>query len=337
MGINMKKKMGKDTENERGKDIKNEMRKDIEKDIETGGIDVITTIPPYAPYIKEVCSHDIVRGARINTVMQLKESIPELLERLASEIQGKKLWIDLKCRQIRTTNYATTPFHYLEISHDIEVETPVDAWFNDGLEVATIAKIDGRKLIMLDGPQRVVGPGESLNILDPSLKIKGYLTEGDKAYIQAARQQGIHSYMLSYVEQESDITDVLELDPDAEIVAKIESPKGLEFVQESYKRYKENVRLMAARGDLYVEVVRPHKILKALKDVIKADPAAIAASRIFPSLRNSPVPSCTDITDIGFLQEIGYRRFMIGDDICFNRDSLVSCVNLMQAIKDDYR
>ena len=47
---------------------------------------------------------------------------------------------------------------------------------------------------------------------------------------------------------------------------------------------------MAARGDLYVEVDRPHLILNAMEKIIKADPNAIAASRMLNSLKNTVEP-----------------------------------------------
>lgn len=297
----------------------------------------IVTIPPYAPYIKKVARHSAVEGVRLNTVMPIKESLEEMMQRVSKELYGKDFWIDLKCRQIRVTNYASVPYEHLEISHDIKVDTPVTAYFHDGTEEATIARIDGRKIIMLDGPKRVVGPGESINIPHPSLEISGYFTEKDKEYITAAKNSGLHKYMLSYVEQESDITSLLELDDKAEIVAKIESPKGLEFVDSVYPKYKDNVRLMAARGDLYVEVGRPHRILSAVKKIVKANPNAIAASRIFPSLKQNPVPVCSEISDVGYLMEIGYKTAMIGDDVCFNEHSVLSALNLLEAIEENYR
>ncbi len=299
-------------------------------------MEAIVTIPPYAPYIRKIARHPIVSGVRLNTVMPVKESLEDLLTRIKDEISGKDLWIDLKCRQVRVTNYASVPYEYIEISHDIDVNTPTTAYFSDGSEEATIARVDGRKIIMLDGPKRIVGPGESINIPDASLKIKGYLTDQDKRYIEAACKTGLNKYMLSYVEEDSDITDLLDLDNSASVLAKIESRKGLKWVDANYAKHKERVSLMAARGDLYVELKRPHQILGAVKSIISADKNAVLASRIFPSLRNNPVPVCSEISDIGYLTEIGYRRYMIGDDVCFNENSVMSALNLLEAISKDY-
>lgn len=331
----------------------------------------IITIPPYATYVKNAMKKHIVSGARLNTVMPLKGSLEDELKRIKTIADPKDVWLDLKCRQMRISkgyfynapkkpivldvqgkkvlldpsnpkakgSLATPPWSMIEIDHKIKLDTtkPVKCYFSDGYDTAHVAKVDGNKLIMLDGPKKVVGSGESINILHPSLEIEGYFTDTDKKYIEAAKKVGMHNYMLSYVEQESDITDLLKRDPDAKILAKIESNKGLDFVDKVYPKYKGKINLMAARGDLYVEVGRPHKILTALRKISEADPEAVVASRLFTGLRQSPYPSCQEICDVGFLREIGYKNYMIGDDICFDEDSLMSSINIMEAIKHDYK
>lgn len=305
-------------------------------------MEVISTIPPYAGYIKRVARHPIISGVRLNTVMPVKESLEELIGRISKEVFPKDVWIDLKCRQIRVTNYATTPYQHLEISHKIKVDTPVKVFFSDGDEHATLADVmDGNKLIMLDGPKRVVGPGESINIPDPSLVIEGYLTEKDKNYINAAKKVGVHNYMLSYVESVEDIDEVLGLDPDAKILAKIESKKGLEFVEKEFPTYSAllepgRLHLMAARGDLYVEVDPPHKILNEVRKIAKADPEAVIASRIMGSMQKTSTPSCQDLSDVGYLLMCGYKRFMVGDDLCFDERALMSALNVMEGIRKDF-
>ena len=92
---------------------------------------------------------------------------------------------------------------------------------------------------------------------------------------------------------------------------------------------------MAARGDLYVEVVRPHRMVSALKDVINADPEAVVASRIVESLADHPVPASADIGDLAFLLALGYRTFMLGDAVCLRRDSLVEALNLLEAVASE--
>ena len=294
-------------------------------------IRAIVTAPPYAPFLDEVIAHPIVSGLRLNTVMPLKESLPEALTRLSA--LGKPLWVDLKGRQLRVVGAAIPPYTEVRLSHPIHVRTPVDAYFSDGRERVRVAAVDGDRLILEDGPHRLIGPGESVNIVDPSLRVEGTLTETDKAYLAAMGEVGLRRVMLSYVESPSDVAEVTSLLPGAEVVLKIETQRGLAFA----RRHKATLgRLMAARGDLYVEVPRPHMIVGALRDIVQADPDAIVASRIFDSLVQHPVPACADIGDAAFQMSLGYRTFLLGDVTCFNRDTVMEALNLLDAVAGQF-
>jgi pyruvate kinase len=288
---------------------------------------VIVTAPPYADYLQEVVEHPLVCGLRLNTVMPLREGPEEAIRRL--QVLGKPLWVDLKGRQLRVVGAAVPPFTEVRISHPIRVHTPADVFFSDGSEHARLVAVDGDRLILENGPRRVVGPGESLNIVHPSLEILGTLTETDQAYLAAMRSLKLTQVMLSYVESVSDLQEVRELLPSAEILLKIETHKGLAFARE----YGGSLgRLVAARGDLYVEVLRPHKIVPALREIIRVDPNAIVASRILDSLAFNPVPVSAEISDVAFLLSLGYRTFLLGDAICLQREPLLEALNLLQEI-----
>ncbi|MBK8421304.1 pyruvate kinase [Candidatus Villigracilis saccharophilus] len=292
-------------------------------------ISAIVTTPPYAAFLDEVARHPLVAGFRLNTVMPLKTGPREALELLGKYKQP--VWVDLKGRQLRVVGAAMPPFTEIRLSHKIKVNTPVDAYFSDGNERARIAAVDGDRIILEDGPRRMIGPGESVNIMHPSFEIEGTLTDTDKAYLDAMKEMGMSKVMLSYVESADDVEEVKRLLPGAEVVLKIETQRGLDFAK---KHGAQHGRLMAARGDLYVEVLRPHMIIDAVKTVIQADQNAIAASRIFDSLAWQPVPVSADIGDAAFLLEIGYRTFMLGDQVCLKRDSVIEALNLLDAIAD---
>jgi hypothetical protein len=290
-------------------------------------ISTIVTIPPYASFIAEVAAHPVVSGLRLNTVMPLREGPGEALDRLSKF--GQPLWVDLKGRQLRVVGAAIPPYSEIFLSHPIQVETPVDAFFSDGREMGRIAAVDGNRIILEDGPRRLIGPGESVNIVDPSLKIEGTLTETDRAYLAAMKERGLKNVMISFAESPADADEVRALLPGAEVVQKIESLRGLDYIRRDGARHG---RLMAARGDLYVEVARPHHILDALKTVIRANPQAIVASRILDSLAYTPIPDSADLGDLGFLLEIGYRVFMLGDQVCLKRDSVLEALNILGAL-----
>lgn len=290
-------------------------------------VDVLVTAPPYAEYLEEVAAHKLVSGLRLNTVMPLRDGPAEAIARLTRF--GKPLWIDLKGRQLRVVGAAIPPFTEIQLSHPISVDTPVDAFFADGTEHARVAAVDGNRLILESGPRRLIGPGESVNIVDPSLTIHGTLTETDKVYLQAMREHGLTKVMLSYIETPADVGEVKAILPDAEVILKIETQKGLAYARQHRNKHG---RLAAARGDLFIEVLQPHKIVPALQQIIQADPQAIAASRLLDSLAYHPVPSSADISDIALLLSLGYRSFMLGDAVCLQRESVLAALNLLEAI-----
>jgi pyruvate kinase len=228
---------------------------------------------------------------------------------------------------------AIPPYTEVRISHPIRVDTPVDAFFSDGNEPVRVAAVDGDRLIFEDGPRRLVGPGESINIVHPSLQIEGTLTDTDRAYLQAMVELGLKRVMLSYVESPEDVEEVQRFLPGAEVMLKIETLSGLEFAR---KHRASLGQLMAARGDLYVEVLRPHRVVSALRTIIQSDPDAVVASRIFESLTYDPVPTSADIGDVAFLLSLGYRTYMLGDAVCLRRDTVLEALNLLQAVAGEF-
>lgn len=292
-----------------------------------GGVGVIVTVPPHATFLAEVAAHPLVVGLRLNTVMPVKGPLEAALERLAG--LGQPLWLDLKGRQLRVAEAAVPPFTAVRLSHRVKVRTPARALFGNGHEAARVLEVDGDRLILEDGPRRVLGPGESVNIPCPSLEVEGVLTVNDEQVVRAARAVGLHDYMLSFVEAPQDVEAVRALDPEARVVAKLESQRGLAYAREHAGG---GVRFMAARGDLFLELARPHHVLRALKDVLALDPQAIVASRVCDSLAHDLEPSCQDITDVAYLLSLGYRTLLLGDEVCLRRDSVLSALNLLEAI-----
>jgi pyruvate kinase len=292
----------------------------------------IITAPPYATFLDEVARHPLVCGLRLNTVMPLRGGPAEALEHLQAFDQP--LWVDLKGRQLRVVGAAVPPYTEVRLSHRIRVNTPVDAFFSDGNECVRVVAVDGDRLILEDGPRRLIGPGESVNIVHPSLEIEGTLTETDRAYLEAMGELGLNRVMISYVESPSDVEEVLRLLPDAEVMLKIETQRGIDYAR---KHGASQGRLVAARGDLYVEVLRPHRIIGALRDIITADPEAVVASRVFDSLVHHPVPVNADIGDVAFLLSLGYRTFMLGDATCLRRDTLLETLNLLEAVAGEFK
>jgi pyruvate kinase len=293
-------------------------------------VHAIVTVPPHADFLEEVARHPVVGGLRLNTVMPIKGTPAEVLARLAS--LGQPLWIDLKGRQLRVAEAAVPPFTEVRLSHRITVRTPTTAVFKGGAESARVLEVDGDRLILEDGPRCVLGPGESLNIPDGTLEIEGELTDRDREYVAAAAGLGLHRFMLSFVESPADVAAVQALDPAARVVQKIESRRGLDHVA---RHGAAQGHLMAARGDLHLELRRPHHMLRALRSIREADPDAIVASRLFDSLAWQDEPAAQDLTDAAFLIGMGYRRLMLGDEVCLRRDSVLAALDTLHCVIRD--
>lgn len=292
------------------------------------GVRAIVTLPPYASFAEEVARHPLVAGFRLNTVMPLAEETPrEALSRLAR--LGPPLWVDLKGRQLRVAEAAVPPFTAVRVSHRLRVPTPCDVFFGDGREAARLLAVDGDRLVLEAGPRRVIGPGESVNVVHPGLEVEGNLTEGDRAWLAAMREVGLTRAMLSFVEREEDVWELHAELPGVTPMLKVESRRGLAFAGRHGGRLG---RLVAARGDLFVEVREPHRIIGALRDVIAADPDAVVASRIFPTLARTPVPVASEVCDAAFLLALGYRTFLLGDEVCLRRDPVLAALDLLGAV-----
>ncbi len=304
------------------------------------------TTAPDAPFIPAIARIDAVSGFRFNTgYSYFKGSKGDALRAFKAATGVKTAWVDLKTRELKLV--AATDIvpgnQLLEINHRVEIEHfPALAYFNEGKKAVQIDKIiDGNKLHVRIPPGRKdfkisFGKGTSFNVPDARVT-DGFFTARDVDFVNAARELGMHDYCLSYVEATSDIDELLRLDPDARVIAKIESPRGLQFVASGYRAVKDKVRLLAARGDMYVELDRPHDILHALKAIIDADPRAIGASRLLLSfLEPGSMPSCSDICDIGFLFKLGYQTFLLGDELCADEDVLKSAIGVILAIQESY-
>ncbi len=307
-------------------------------------VEILVTTSPDSPFLSNIAKIKAVSGFRFNTGYNLKGDKKQAMLSFKQVITMKDLWVDLKCRELKLTNSVEIILgkQVLEINHKVKSKLPATLWYNEGtkgLEVDQI--IDGNKLHVRVPQERKdfkisFGKGASFNMPDATV-IDDYLTPLDIEYIKLAGDLGLHKYCLSFVENGSDIKSVLQLDPDAEIIAKIENPKGIEFVKKEFQDVKERVRLMAARGDMYIELDRPHEILKALKDIISADPNAIGASRLLLSvLEPGNVPTCADLCDVGFLLKLGYKTFLLGDEVCERESILKSAIGILLAIQESY-
>lgn len=276
------------------------------------------TLP--APQLRQmatVAREPLIGGVRFNIGARTPYGEKEALQRILAAIGNKEFWLDLKGRQPRIVQWAVPTYGDIVLNHRIKsLDLPAEIVLRNDTTTNIVA-FDGNRIFVDPQPTKAVGAGQAVNIHGTNLEIEGYFTEEDIRFVEVGKDMGIHRYMLSYVEQESDIAGMIELDPMAQIIAKIETPEGLEFVERVYPSFGGSVRLMAALDDMYLNI-GPDKtaIFKALETIISADPNAIAASRLFLSLMDNGTVSLPDLTHFCFLEAMGYQSFMLSDNLC---------------------
>lgn len=280
---------------------------------------LIATIPTMNDLlkVKRIISDPHVSEVRWNTGIVTPYSETETLEMLLdlSVGFGKKLWVDVKGRQLRVEQWGCPLYSTIKLNHDVEVEGSANVILRGEQPLRLIAA-NGNEIFVNPLPKHAVGAGQSVNIVPADehskVTIKGYLTDKDVSYLEACKKLGIDNIMASYVESKKDLKDIKDIVGKCNIVCKIESVKGVTALFELSK-----YDLMAARDDLYIELNNdPYHMQAVLDGIIKANPNAIYASRIFSSLEHSSNIAFSDFADMELGYAAGYRRFMLCDNIC---------------------
>lgn len=280
-------------------------------------------------------------GIRLNSAMMSGAELEHELEVIARLPLGTvPLYFDVKGRQLRVVEVVENPDTLdIRLNHPIAVETPVPVLFKAGEDNALLGSVeeDGFRLIFQHPPYYNVKAGESLHIRHPSLVVSGsQFTEQELEKIRKVREAGFTRFFLSYVQNQRDVDEFLDLvGHDAEVYLKIEDKRGLEYVAREFRK-RENLILVAARGDLYVEIERPHEILAAMELIIQRDPQALVGSRLLLSVVKGPVPDCADFAELAWLYDIGYRNFMLCDEICLQEDLLATAVTVFDVFRQSY-
>ena len=332
----------------------------------------MVTLWPSFPHFPRFAGDMRLSGIRLNSAMMDVAELDTELELVRTSPAAVPLYFDVKGRQLRVEEVYPDRDHLdLRLNHPINVRTPVPVLFKAGADRAMLERVEegGRRLIFHGGPKFMVKAGESLHIRDMSLEVHGdQFSQLELEKIEKVRRAGFTKYFLSYVETERDVDEFLSLvGRDVEVELKIENKKGLQFVADTFKK-RDNLSLVAARGDLYVEVDRPHHILDALKLIIAKDPHALVGSRLMlsvvgapaPEIRQAlamiteenidaetarkilmsviaqPVPSCADFCEAAWLYDIGYRRMMLCDELCLKEELLVPAVNAFHSFRNSY-
>lgn len=333
------------------------------------------TLWPSFPHFDFFANDSRLSGIRLNSAMIDNAELDIELEKIRNNPPANPLWFDIKGRQLRITDvHFNHEYLDINVNHRISVPTPARVLFKAGADEAQLVAIeeDGKRLIFSGGPEFMVKAGESLHIRHPEFKVLDdtgdMFTEVEKQKIEQVRNFGFTRYYLSYVYSQRYVDEFRELvGPDAEIRLKIEDLAGLRYVSKEFVK-DDKTTLVAARGDLYVELIRPHKIITALQMIIAKDPQASVGSRIFLSTVQPPLakikralnylqeyqpdddkageiidylmepqsPSCADFLELAWLYGIGYRDMMLCDELCLRGDLLQVAVSSFDDFRQTY-
>lgn len=282
---------------------------------------LLATLPPIHrdELLEEIISHPLVSGARYNTGARSPYTPQETIERLLeiTSRYGKKLWIDLKGRQLRIVRWASPNYGRILLNHEIEVEGPARVHFR-GSGWTNLKFARGNEIFVDPPPAEAVGEGQAINIIGRSVKVKGYSTAEDFEWVEAACAMGQFSFMLSFVEGMEDIAEVMGAISIAnpELALKIESQKGLDFIGSCGLDFSDYFRIVAATDDLTTGfATNKFGLVEELEFLAKKDPNAIFASNVFRSLEHGDDPSLADILALRMCQKLGFKNFMLCDTI----------------------
>jgi hypothetical protein len=302
-------------------------------------LDLLVTLQPEFPHFAKFADDKRIAGVRINSAMMPYSELDKQFDKVKAAGPIMPVYFDVKGRQLRITQVHPYPDHLeIDLNHKISCDTPTTVLFKAGEDGAKLEKVvNGNHLIFQGGPYYNVLPGESLHIRHPSLDVHGSIfTDEEIKKIDLAVKRGYKNYCLSYVQGQKDIDEFRELvGKDAFIYAKIEDKKGLNFVANNYHK-QANLSLMTACGDLFVEVDRPHHILDAVQMILSKDPTACVGSRILLSVIHQSVPSFSDLAQLGWLNNIGYKKMMLCDELCLKEDLLGRAVNVFDSFREMY-
>ena len=303
-------------------------------------VNLSVTLWPSFPHFPRFAHDKRISSIRLNSAMMNMVELDEELTKLAKWQLQMPLYYDIKGRQLRVTEWIKND-NYLDIrlNHAIQVDTPTPVLFKAGADVALLHEVseDGKRLKFLGGPKYLVKEGESLHIRDESLKVFGdQFTPIELEKIHKVRDAGFKHWFLSYVQTQQDVDEFRKLvGDDVEVMLKIEDKRGLDYVKHTFVKTP-NTRLCLARGDMYVELERPHEILNATRLLIQKDPDALCGSRLLLSTITDPVPSCADWNELAWIADIGYKNMMLCDELCLKEELLARAVNAFQAFKESY-
>ncbi len=182
---------------------------------------------------------------------------------------------------------------YLKVGHPVLID--------DGKVRLRVTKILGKRIECEVEVPGVIKDGNGVNV--PDSDFPGEVpTERDRKIIEACSSLEIDYFCISFVKNSSEIKSmrkfISSFDENAGILAKIETKKGFEDLEEICK---ESDGIIVARGDLGVETSLeelPVIQKKVIETAASHGKPAIVATEILKSMMDEPYPSRAEVMDV---------------------------------------
>ncbi len=241
--------------------------------------------------------------------MQTGASVPVVQDLSGPKIrlgEFSTLTVDLKAGELITITTEQMVGDVKKVSINYpnfpkEVKLGDHVMVDDGKKKLEVMKISGDEVVC-----KILVGGETkgkrgVNLPDSDLSIHA-LTDKDKTDLEFGLTNNVDFFALSFVRRPEDITELRDIlkvrGSKAGIIAKIETPKAIENIDEIIKL---SDGIMIARGDLAIEVPFEQVPLHQ-KNIIrkcnKAGKFVITATQMMESMIKSPVPTRAEISDV---------------------------------------
>jgi pyruvate kinase len=172
---------------------------------------------------------------------------------------------------------------------------------DDGRVALVVERVDGPDIVcrVIDGG--VLSSNKGINVPGAALAAPA-LTDKDRDDVRFGLALGVDFVALSFVRRASDVEELRRLmqieDMHAPIVAKIEKPQAIDNLDEIIAAAD---GVMVARGDLGIEVsleMIPTFQKRIIERANQAGKLVITATQMLESMREQPIPTRAEVTDV---------------------------------------
>ena len=257
------------------------------------------------------CSH--TKDSKLKNYVENIRKVEKKLKRpigILIDLQGPKLRIgEINENQLvlkkgqkislinrkKSLNINEIPLPEENIFKSVKVNHPI--FIDDGkikLKVLKVSKNIIEARVILDG---ILKSKKGINLPETHLK-NSALTSSDKKNVKAGIKLGVDWIALSFIQSPKDIKDLRKICKNISIMAKIEKPTALNYINEITKLAD---GLMIARGDLGVELPIqdvPGWQKKIIREARILGKPVVVSTQMLESMITSKTPTRAEVSDV---------------------------------------